>query len=158
MTTARDPDERLVGPGTAGKREEAFDRVEPGCGGRCEVDVKARVPSEPGLDRRRLVRSVVVHDQVDVQHRRHVGLDGAKELQEFAAAVPAMRLTDDLAGCDVQRREQCRRPVALVVVRAPGRDAGRQRQLRLRAVQENDTAGTRGDTHFGRALHGKSPF
>ena len=27
MTTARDPDERLVGPGAAGKREEAFDRA-----------------------------------------------------------------------------------------------------------------------------------
>ena len=33
---------------------------------------------------------------LDVQHRRHVGLDGAQELQELGAAVAPVHLSDDL--------------------------------------------------------------
>jgi hypothetical protein len=38
--------------------------------------------------------------------------------------VQAVHLADDLAGGDVQRREQGCRAVALVVVRTPSRDVG----------------------------------
>ena len=41
--------------------------------------------------------AVVVHHEMDVHLGRHVGLDGAQELQELAAAVAAMQLADDLA-------------------------------------------------------------
>jgi hypothetical protein len=41
--------------------------------------MEARMTSEPILDRRRLVRSVVVHDQVYVEHRRHASIDGAQD-------------------------------------------------------------------------------
>src|SRR5678815_4744769 len=75
------------------RREPALDLVEPGRRGRCEVDVESRVAGEPGLDRRRLVGAVVVHDEVDIQLGRNVGFDGAQELQELGATVPAMRLT-----------------------------------------------------------------
>jgi hypothetical protein len=70
-------------------------------GGR-EVHVKARVPGEPVLDGGRLVRAVVVHHQVDVQRSWHVGLDGAQELQEFAAAVASVHIANDGSGGDVQ--------------------------------------------------------
>ncbi len=42
--------------------------------------------SEPVSNSERLVRAVVVHDQVDVQHCRHVGFDGAQELQKAGVA------------------------------------------------------------------------
>lgn len=60
--------------------EPAFDLVEPRRGGRREMHVKARMPGESILDGRCLVGAVVVHYEVNVEHCRHVGLDGAQEL------------------------------------------------------------------------------
>ena len=48
----------------------AFDLIDPGSGGRREVDVPVRSSRQPGLDRRGLVSGVVVHDDVDVQPLR----------------------------------------------------------------------------------------
>ena len=45
--------------------------------------IEARMPGQPVSDRGGLVRAVVVHDEVDVQHRRYVGLDGAQELKKL---------------------------------------------------------------------------
>jgi hypothetical protein len=78
--------------------EPALDLIEPGRRSRRKVDVEPRVACEPGPDRGRLVSAVVVHYEVDIHLRCHVGLDGAQELQEFAAAVSAVQLADDLAG------------------------------------------------------------
>ena len=44
--------------------EESLDHIEPGGGGRGEVQVEARVPPEPAFDRRGLVGGVVVDDQM----------------------------------------------------------------------------------------------
>lgn len=120
--------------------EPALDLVESGGQGRREVDVKPRMPGEPVLDQRGLVRAVVVHDQMHVEHCRRVGIDSAQELQQLAAAVAPMRLADDLSGRNVERREQRRRAVAFIVVGAPLGDARRQRQDGLRAVQRLDLA------------------
>ena len=51
-------------------------------GGR-EVDVEPRALGQPVSDQRRLVRAVVVHDQVDVEVPRHGGVDGVEELTEL---------------------------------------------------------------------------
>jgi hypothetical protein len=72
--------------------------------------------------------------EMDVQHRWHVGLDGAQEVQEFGASMAAMQVPDDRSGGNVQRRIERGRTMALVVVGAPLGDAGRQRQQGLRAV------------------------
>jgi len=45
---------------------------------------------------------------MDVQAGRNVGLDGAQEPQELAAAVPAVQLADDLARGNVERRKERR--------------------------------------------------
>ena len=84
------------------------------------MNMEERMPSEPSFDRRCLVRAVVVHHQMHVQLGRHISLDGAKELQEFAAAMAPIQLADHLAGGDVQRRKQRRRAVAHVVVSSRG--------------------------------------
>jgi hypothetical protein len=118
--------------------EPALDEVQPRPGGRREVQVVAGVAGEPGLDGRRLVGAVVVHDQVNVELRRHALLDGAQELQELAAAMPPMQLADDLAGGQIQRREQGRGAIAHVVMAAPLGHAEGQRQQRLGAVQRLD--------------------
>jgi hypothetical protein len=57
----------------------------------------------PSPDHGRLVGALVVRREMDIHLRRHVGFDGAQELQELSAAVSTGQLTDDLAGGDVQR-------------------------------------------------------
>lgn len=42
------------------------------------------------LDKRRLVRSVVIHNQVHVQLFRYIGFDGVEELAEFLTAMAVM--------------------------------------------------------------------
>src|SRR5580765_6248668 len=85
--------------------EPALDLIEPRRRGRSEVDVESRIAGKPGPDRRRLGGAVVVHHEMDVQAGRNVGLDGAQEPQELAAAVPAVQLANDLARGNVERRK-----------------------------------------------------
>ena len=113
--------------------EPALDLIEPRRRSGSEVDMESRVACEPGLDRGRLVGGVVVHHEMDIELRWQVGVDRAQELQELAATVSAVKLSDDLAGGDVQRRKERRRAMARVVVSAPLGDAWGQRQQRLRA-------------------------
>ena len=72
----------------------ALDLVEPGGRSGREVNMKPPVAGKPGLDGRGFVRAVVVHHQVDVQIGRHTRFDGAQELQELAAAMSPVQLTD----------------------------------------------------------------
>jgi hypothetical protein len=61
--------------------------------------------------------------------------DRAQEFQKLAAAMPAVQLSDDVAGGNVECGKQGSCAMALVVVRAPFCDAGGQRQDRLGPVQ-----------------------
>lgn len=58
--------------GQRGKRQ--LHLIEPGRRGRCEVDVRARMPDQPVLEQRRLVHAVVVYDQMHVQRSGLVGI------------------------------------------------------------------------------------
>jgi hypothetical protein len=99
-------------------RKPAFDLVEPGSRGGCEVHVKASVTSQPSFDRNDFVSAVGVHDQMHVQLRRHRLFNGAQKLQEFPGPMPPMQLADHFTGGDVQGCEQRGRAVAGVVMGA----------------------------------------
>ena len=70
-------DQRVEGAAVqaaAGERgEEGLDGVDPGAGGRREVEGPARVTGEPGADLGVLVGGVVVEDRVDQLAGRHGG-------------------------------------------------------------------------------------
>ena len=66
---------------------------------------------------------------------RHRRVNDGQKSAKFHRPVPAVALPDHLAGRDVKRGEQRRGAVAPVVMRAPLRHAGPERQHRLRAVQ-----------------------
>jgi len=83
------------------------------------MEREARVAEEPALDRGRLVRRGVVEHQVDVEMRRHRGVDQVEEATELLSAMPWRRLRDHLPRGDIKRRVQVGRPVADVVVAAP---------------------------------------
>ena len=103
----------------AEQRKPALDQIEPRGGSRREVQMKPRVAREPPPHARRLVRAVVVQDQMDVEVRRHLGIDRVEELQELLTPMTPMPFADDLARGDVERGEQCGRAVAHIIMRAP---------------------------------------
>src|SRR6266478_4035453 len=121
-------------------REPAFDEIEPGTPGRREVQMEARPAGQPAVNHRRLVRAVVVENQVDVQGGRHGRVDGVEELTELAGAMPAMELPDDRPTLRIQGGEQRGGAVADVVMTAALDLARAHRQQRLRAIQRLDLA------------------
>jgi len=66
--------------------------------------VKARVAEKPLLDPGRLVRAVVVEDQMAIEVRWDKLLDVPQEADEIATAVAAFDLADHPARGDIQRR------------------------------------------------------
>ena len=102
--------------------------------------MEARMFCQPRLDLGMLVGGVVVGDQMQVELLGRLGVDTAQEFQPFLMAVPLHAVADDLAGGDVERGEQCRRAVALVVMRHGAGSALLDRQAGLCAVERLDLA------------------
>ena len=101
----------------AGERgEEGLDGIEPGAGGRGEVEGPARVPGEPGADLGMLVGGVVVEDHVDQLAGRHRALDALRKRMNSWWRWRAMQRPTTRAVEHVERGEQRGRAVALVVV------------------------------------------
>ena len=96
--------------------EEALNGVEPGAGGRHEVEGEARVAVEPDANLRVLVGGVVVEDDVHHLPDRHLTLDVVEEADELLMAVALHAAADDRAVQDVERGEQGGRAMALVVM------------------------------------------
>src|SRR2546422_3194889 len=63
-------------------REPALHEVQPRAIGGCEVHVKPGTLGEPRPDERCFVRSVIVHDEVDVPIGWYAGVDAVQELAE----------------------------------------------------------------------------
>src|SRR5439155_23693855 len=95
----------------------------------------ARMLGEPLLHLRVRVGAVVVEDQMDLAPARRRVADALEELQELAVPVARQTAPDHGAVEDVERGEQRGSAVPLVGVRLPCRNAGSQRQYRLRPIQ-----------------------
>jgi len=68
---------------------------------------------------------------MDLESSRDLGVDGFEELQELLVPVSWQALADDLAGQHIERREQGRGPVALVVVGSSAMTPGAVQCLNL---------------------------
>ena len=90
MHTAPDLLGRQVG-------EPPLDQVQPRPVGGREVHVEPWAFGYPAFDQGRLVRAVVVQDEVDGQPDGHGGVDRVEELSELDGAMTPMELSDDLA-------------------------------------------------------------
>src|SRR5262245_26160762 len=77
------------------RREPAFDKIHPRSARGSEVDVEAGMTHEPAMNRRRLMRAGVVHNEMDVQRGRDGRVDGHEELAKLPRAVPLMKFADD---------------------------------------------------------------
>src|SRR6516225_6128489 len=96
--------------------EEALHGVEPGGGGRGEVEGPARMALQPSPHLRVLVDGVVVENGVDDLAGRDLRLDGVEEADELLMPVALHAAADDPALQHVERGEQRGRAVALVIV------------------------------------------
>lgn len=143
---------RRVGEGAAGQdlplqgAEPVLDRVQPGGVGRGEVEVEAGVGLPPVPHLAVFVGGVVVQDQVHLLGGEAPG-QLAQEGQQFLVPVAPGASVVDLAGVEVQGRQQGQGAAADVVVGAGGGVAGRGGQARLRACQ---------GLHLGLLVEGQS--
>jgi hypothetical protein len=80
----------------------------------------------------------IINNEVDVKPLWHRLVEGIEEPPKLARPVALVKLADDLAALDIQRGEQCRRPVACVVVSTPLGVARSHRQDRLGAIEGLD--------------------
>ena len=115
--------------------EPAFDLIDPGGGGRREVDVIVGPPRQPRLDRGGFVGRVVVHDDMDVEVLGDAGINLLEEVEELPGSMPPVALADDEAGGDVEGSEQGGRPVPDIGMGAPLGHARQHRQYRLFTVE-----------------------
>src|SRR3989304_3306405 len=96
--------------------------------------------SEPGFYPRMLVGSVIVHDQMQVEFGRRLGIDLLEETDELLMPMARQAVPDHLAIEHAQGGKQGGRAVAFVVVRHGSATAFLQRKARLGAVQGLDLA------------------
>src|SRR4030095_11831207 len=69
-------------------REPALDQVDPRTPRRREVDMEARMPRQPAVDQRRLVRAGVVDNEMNVELLGDRRIDRIEECTELARPVP----------------------------------------------------------------------
>ena len=101
---------------------------------------KRRCLASQRLHLGRLVRPVVVEHEVDVEVLLHAPVDALQEADELLRPMPRLALADDEAALHVERSEQRRGAVALVVVGHRRRAALLQGQARLGAIERLDLA------------------
>ena len=115
--------------------EPAFHQIESRGAGRGEVEMEPWAFQQPPADQGRLMRAIVVEDQMHVQTGRDAGFDGVQELPEFSGTMSLMQLPNDAARLHFQRSEERGRAMAAVVMRATLDLPRAHRQQRARAIQ-----------------------
>ena len=99
------------------------------------MHVVARTSRQPAPHFLVLVGGVVINHQMDVQFRRHIGLDVFEELQKFLMTVARLTPGQYLSRGKIQGGEQSGGAVADIVMSHPLHIAQPHGQHRLGAVQ-----------------------
>src|SRR2546430_8516857 len=98
-------------------------------------NVPARMPGEPGFHPSMFVRAVVVDDQVDVELLRDAVLDTPQKGEELLMAMARLAIGQHRAVEHIERCEERRGAMALVIVRDPFDIPQPERQHRLGALR-----------------------
>src|ERR1035441_6169864 len=120
----------------------AFNLIEPGTAGGCEMEVKAAglLGLGPTLHAGALVGAVVVENEVDVEFRGHLLFQLMEEFDELLAPMARQATTDDLAIEDIEGGKQGGGSVPLVIMRLAFRPSRPQGQKGSGSVQRLDLA------------------
>jgi len=117
-----------------------FHHVQPrtGCGD--EVQMEARVPAYPARHPGMFVRPIVVHNEMQIEMGRRLGVNLLEEPDELLMAMPRQAIADYVPIKQVQRGKQGRRAMAFIVMRPSPTAALLHRKAGLGAVQGLDLA------------------
>lgn len=77
--------------------EPPLHHVQPGAGCRCEMQIEAWMPTEPGLDARMLMRTVIVYDEVELKGGRGLGIDFFEKSNELLMSMPRHAIAYDFS-------------------------------------------------------------
>ena len=127
-------------PATREFCEETFYGVEPRARCRREVECPTRMAVEPSSDLIFFVRRIVVENHMDGLVSRHFTLDAVEEADKLLMAVSLHVLSNDSAVQHIERGEQRRRSMPLIVVGHRAGAALLHRQSRLSSVERLDLA------------------
>jgi len=98
------------------------------------------MPLEPGFDTRVFVSALVVHDPMEIQSRRGVGIDLLEEANKFLLPMARHTVSDDFPVKPAERRKPGRRPIAFIIMGLASRDSRTPGQPRLCPIQCLDWA------------------
>jgi hypothetical protein len=102
--------------------------------------MEARMAAQPGFHAGMFVSPIVVHDQMQIEAGRNLGVDCLEEPKKFLMPMAGHAVADDLAVEHAEGREQGGRAVPLVVVGLRPAAAPLQREAWLRAIEGLDLA------------------
>ena len=102
--------------------------------------MEARTLGQPAANQLGFVGTVVVQDEMYVEFRGHVAVDGVEEAAELAGAMTTMELAQHLAAGHVESGEQAGGAVAFVIVAAAFDLSRAHGQQRRRAIQRLNLA------------------
>ena len=97
--------------------------------------MRGSLRGHPSFDQRGLMRREIVEDHVDGEGGVHPLVDLAQKAHEIPRPMLLLDLRHDLAGRDVERREEVHRAMADVVVRLAFGPTHVHRQDRLRSLE-----------------------
>src|SRR5690242_20625777 len=99
-------------------RKPAFNQIDPRCAGGSEVHVEPGTFRQPVPNHGSFVGAVVVHDEMHVETRWNVLVNGVQEPAKLHAAVAAMQFSDDFARLYIQSGKQRGSAVSFVIMGA----------------------------------------
>jgi len=118
----------------------AFNQIQPGAGRRSEVQMKTRMPIQPGFHAGMFVRAIIIHDQMEIEFGRSFIVDFLQESQELLVPMAGHAVPDHLAVEHAQGGKQSGRPMAGVIMRHCSTAAFLQGQTGLGSVKGLDLA------------------
>lgn len=118
----------------------AFNQIQPRTGRWSEVQMKTRMPLEPGFHAGMLMGAIIIHDQMEIEFGRGFAVDFLKESEELLMPMAWHAASDHLAVEHAQGGKQGGRSMADVVMRHCPTAALLKGQTGLGSVKSLDLA------------------
>jgi len=118
----------------------AFNQIQPRAGRWSEVQVKTRMPLEPGFHARMFMRAIIIHDQMEIELGRSYAVDFLKESDELLMPMARHAVSDHPAVEHAQGGKQGRCAMADVIMSHCSGTTFLQGKTGLRSVKSLDLA------------------
>jgi len=117
-----------------------LNQVQPGTGRGSEVQMKTRMPLDPGFHAGMFMGAIIIHDQMEIELGGSFGVDFLKESDELLMPMARQAVSNHLAVEHTEGGKQGGRPMADIIMRHGSTAALLQGQTGLGSVQGLDLA------------------